>query len=548
MSADCDDIGLSEEYNIFKSETKGFSKHEEDNILGWIVKNKAFKLVKMDSIWMRMAMLEVFDGRPWQLLKRHFHDKIIHHLNGYKGISHCDKLKLKMCININNQIDAEKMHLGDLIQDTDMEDESYSFPIQFQDKIKHLRKENMGSRRHESQDLTSDDDSQFTKRVLYRRKRKYAKVPADKPDNDHNNTSATGSLFSSTNTDRFEDGGIDKDIENLLNNSQLRSNTQADKDLTQEASINLEVSKGLSDVGADLELPSAQQFSDGLRGVHLGQMSQERDRSLAGVTSTVRIDQQSAPANILDMEEVGGNQRVIAWQLQHGDASTSEIQEDNADRIENAKNDVERMESMSGDPDLRGSSRLMTGAVEVNHESNLSPSPRPPELQDADRDFPDDTSRNSAKDNFASHQLRDGEGALNHSNFSSQRRASDSTENRTEESVSAEKNSVKLEAQLGYGKGRDVFLIVRGLPKDIDSNNIELIKTKSLVHLPEEEVCGDEDFEEGSNERTDGRKKLKILSMEVTSQDYNGNKTRKEWRKTGRFQDTFRTPYTSKVN
>ena len=107
---------------------------------------------------------------------------------------------------------------------------------------------------------------------------------------------------------------------------------------------------------------------------------------------------------------------------------------------------------------------------------------------------------------------------------------------------------MKLEAQLGYGKGRDVFLIVRWLPKDIDSNNIELIKTKSRVHLPEEEVCGDEDFEEGSNERTDGRKKLKILSMEVTSQDYNGNKTRKEWRKTGKFQDTFRTPYTSKVN
>ena len=156
MSADYDNIALSEEYNIFKSETKRFSKHEEENILRWIVKNKAFKLVKMDTIWMRMATLGVFDGRPWQLLKRHFHDKIIHHLNSYKGISHCDKLKLKTCIDINNQIGAEKMHPGDLIQDTDMEEESYSFPIQFQDKIKHLRKENMGSRRHESQDLTSD--------------------------------------------------------------------------------------------------------------------------------------------------------------------------------------------------------------------------------------------------------------------------------------------------------------------------------------------------------------------------------------------------------
>ena len=105
-----------------------------------------------------------------------------------------------------------------------------------------------------------------------------------------------------------------------------------------------------------------------------------------------------------------------------------------------------------------------------------------------------------------------------------------------------------MEAQLGYGKGRDVFLIVRGLPKDIDANNVEIIKTKPRVHLPEEEVCGDEDFEEISNERTDGRKKLKIISMEVTSQDFNGNKSGKEWKKTGRFQDTFRTPYTSKVN
>ena len=520
MSADYDDIALSEEYNIFKSETKRFSKHEEENILGWIVKNKAFKLVKMDTIWMRMATLGVFDGRPWQLLKRHFHDKIIHHLNSYKGISHCDKLKLKTCIDINNQIGAEKMHPGDLIQDTDMEEESYSFPIQFQDKIKHLRKENMGTRRHESQDLSSDDDSQVTKRVKYRRKRKYAKVPADKPDYDHNKTSVSASLFSSTNTDRFEDEGIDKDLENLLNNSQLRSNSQADKDLTQEASVNLEVSKGLSDVGADLELPSAQQFSDGLRGVHPGRMSQERDLSLAGVTSTVRIDQQSAPDNIPDMEEVGRNQRVIEWQLQHGDASTSEIQEDDAARIENAENE----------------GQLMSGAVEVNHGSNLSPSPRPPDLQDA-RDFPNDTvNRNSAKDTFASNQSRDDE------------RAADSTENRNDDSGSAEKNGVKLEAQLGYGKGRDVFLIVRGLPKDIDANNVEIIKTKPRVHLPEEEVCGDEDFEEISNERTDGRKKLKIISMEVTSQDFNGNKSGKEWKKTGRFQDTFRTPYTSKVN
>ena len=44
MSADYDDIALSEEYNIFKSETKRFSKHEEEYILGWIVKKQSFQV------------------------------------------------------------------------------------------------------------------------------------------------------------------------------------------------------------------------------------------------------------------------------------------------------------------------------------------------------------------------------------------------------------------------------------------------------------------------------------------------------------------------
>ena len=122
MSSDSDEDTESENSNqsserrlgfsMFRSEIRKFSRQEDDHILSWIVKYKAFHLIKMNTIWIRMATTEFFQGRPWQLLKKHFMDNILPSLAGYR-ISKCDQLKLKASM--------EDQGIGILIEDTDVE-------------------------------------------------------------------------------------------------------------------------------------------------------------------------------------------------------------------------------------------------------------------------------------------------------------------------------------------------------------------------------------------------------------------------------------------
>ena len=191
MSSDLDDDNESEksdqasgrklDFRIYSSGLRQFSRQEDDQILAWIVKYKAFHLIKMNTIWIRMAKTEVFEGRPWQLMKKHFVDNICPSLTQYR-ISKCDQLKLRASMEDEGN--------GILIKDTDVEVEDSSSDVGI---VKPIMK------RFES--------TRETKRSL----RKYDKVPAERSEYMSSDTSSVrsgGSTPSSPNDDGLDDGVV----------------------------------------------------------------------------------------------------------------------------------------------------------------------------------------------------------------------------------------------------------------------------------------------------------------------------------------------------
>ena len=94
----------------------------------------------------------------------------------------------------------------------------------------------------------------------------------------------------------------------------------------------------------------------------------------------------------------------------------------------------------------------------------------------------------------------------------------------------------KIEAQIGFGSENEIFLVVKGLPSNIDPNNVELVKTTSKQNLndPHDETDGVID----RNATT----KLKVISL---CNDVDSSQT-KNWRKEGGYRERFRTPYAKK--
>ena len=95
-------------------------------------------------------------------------------------------------------------------------------------------------------------------------------------------------------------------------------------------------------------------------------------------------------------------------------------------------------------------------------------------------------------------------------------------------------------AQIGVN-GNNVYLVVSGLPTDIDVSSIKLVNTKSRRQDEDEDTNNDDSRTSGRG----GKKKLTIINTEAPL-NRKGSKRRKgtkEWRKD---QSKFRTPYTVK--
>eukprot|EP00090_Calanus_glacialis_P016457 TRINITY_DN25768_c0_g1_i1.p1 TRINITY_DN25768_c0_g1~~TRINITY_DN25768_c0_g1_i1.p1 ORF type:complete len:1107 (-),score=385.74 TRINITY_DN25768_c0_g1_i1:97-3417(-) len=74
------------EYRHHKAHKLPYCKKEQQEMVDWIVKYSAFKLVKGNLVWQRMEEAKVGRGRSWQSLKEHFRKGIIGQIHTF-GLS-----------------------------------------------------------------------------------------------------------------------------------------------------------------------------------------------------------------------------------------------------------------------------------------------------------------------------------------------------------------------------------------------------------------------------------------------------------------------------
>jgi len=460
------------DFSIFRSGLTQFSRQEDDQILSWIVKYKAFHLIKMNTIWIRMAKTEFFEGRPWQLMKKHFMDNIFPFLTRYR-ISKCDQLKLKASM--------EDQGIGILNEDTDVEVEDSSSDGSV---VKPIMKrfESTREKRKRGEDDSSDTEDSIAKKVrrLRRSLRKYEKVPAEKSDYMSSDTSSVrsgGSTPSSPNDDGPDDGVVppatgrqsprtpvtqrsrESFIPNGNNNgalsgmqiprtppgatgnSILRKSSQA-----QQSSLDISrlSDQQLSDsvfVDQDLEVPSAEQFRAGLRYV-AERMSNDRELSVLGVTSTVRK---------------GGETRNIAG------GSISKVME-----TEDTGTLTEQSPNVEGEDE--GRSRVIDEIAGSQSGPSVQSSSRKSQSLEKGFKAPDEGSghsRNSKNPDYPprrhqSPNLRDRTANFDEDDFSGE--LSENEKERGKET---------FEIDLGFGKKNEIFIKIKGLlPKGDNTKNI----------------------------------------------------------------------------
>ena len=105
----------SREYKEFRSKRLSFSRHDDQQILEWIIKNQAFHLVQGNVIWKRMEEQNLGIDRTWKSLKDRFETHICGHLHQYK-LSRSNIWKIEKGLGI--------LEDNDMVCDTDMEDEA----------------------------------------------------------------------------------------------------------------------------------------------------------------------------------------------------------------------------------------------------------------------------------------------------------------------------------------------------------------------------------------------------------------------------------------
>ena len=211
------------EFHKFRADLTPFSRLEEDQILAWILKYKAFSLLRADTIWMRMEKLEVVQGRPWNSLKEHFMEYIVPNLCQF-NISHREKLKIEAYMS-----DVDVINV---LEDTDIEGESDNLEVEF--KIKRFRKEII------PKDVAGSSDENLYVARRSRRKsktKKYSKVPAEEI---FNPSDASESIVercqsslsgASDEDDDYGNSGRNPDISNLRNSTSSGHSSECSKRL-----------------------------------------------------------------------------------------------------------------------------------------------------------------------------------------------------------------------------------------------------------------------------------------------------------------------------
>merc|ERR1719319_1000687 len=105
------------EFKMFKSARYSYSKKEQLEMLQFIFKRKAYKLLKGNVIWQRMEENDVCGGRrTWQSMKEHFRKQVMPKIQQF-GITIRQIRKLRECYD---GFDLDALHSSD--ESTDAED------------------------------------------------------------------------------------------------------------------------------------------------------------------------------------------------------------------------------------------------------------------------------------------------------------------------------------------------------------------------------------------------------------------------------------------
>ena len=461
----------------FRAEIMPYTKDETMKMIEWIVKNQNFHLVEGDTIWKRMEASGLFEERSWKSMRAHFHENVLSLLGEIK-VSPDVKWKLEACLKNPDALEF----LCDADMDSESEPGSKKILV---DKV--MRKTKPKDSITNSME-SSDGDDERARTSVKRFVRKRAKVPADKFDESIRLSSFSTRSSIESSKENNMDNGVEPRLEALLNNSNIPQNISQLRD-SSGASKSMDISKpkidkSISDV-PDVsqsnnpheklendvgnlvdDVPTITEFSAGLKEAGDRGMSQEREKSLMGVTSTIRNDEDDP----LDPLSVCNGTRKSAETVQP-----------------------------APEPDTPKRGSTVETPPRISSSSQNSKDVVGDELDE-------DRSENSGGDTESFDDVENIDGIPN-----------------------GVRKINKLEAQLGTDDAEDVYLVIKGLPKNIDFENVNFVRTSR--NLPEADV------NDNSANPEPEKKKLKIICLD------SGNNKSKEWKNKGPYGVKFRTPY-----
>ena len=91
------------EYRHHKAHRLPYCKKEQQEIVDWIVKYSAYKLLKGNFVWQRMEQVKVGRGRSWQSLKEHFKKVAIGQIHTF-GLTRVVMDHFKVGMGLKNEV------------------------------------------------------------------------------------------------------------------------------------------------------------------------------------------------------------------------------------------------------------------------------------------------------------------------------------------------------------------------------------------------------------------------------------------------------------
>ena len=300
------DVEFETAFCEFRAKIMPFTKDEIGKMIEWIVNNQSFHLLEGDTIWKRMELSGLLEKRSWKSMKTHFHKNVLSSLNETK-VSREVRWKLEACLKNPDAVE--------FFCDADIESEPEPIQRKFLiDKVRKNKNDRNESKSIGKESSDSDDHSVQTPFEVKKFVRKRSKIPADKFDESIRLSSFLTRSSIDLSKETHVDIGVEPSIEALLDNSnipqlsQLRDPSGASEgldisgpisekcvkiaDTTHPNKSNERLNNDNEVVSLVDDIPTVTEFSAGLKEVRstMG-MSQEREQSLMGVTSTVRNDE-----------------------------------------------------------------------------------------------------------------------------------------------------------------------------------------------------------------------------------------------------------------